>query len=133
MARAFIYVVNRNAQAVAADGVVNPGNIVRRYGCAFGVNNDAVTVEGEGYYSIDAAVTVAVEAAGDITATLYKDGEAIPGAVATVTAAQIGDLVTLPIVAGIRKTCCDSSVSFITCALSAAGTVQNYALRAEKE
>ena len=132
MSRAFIYTVNENAQAIAANGAVNPGNIVRRYGCAFGVNNDAVTIEGEGYYSIDATVIVAADAADDMTARLYKDGEPIPGAEATVTVSAIGDIVTLPVVAGIRKTCCDSGISFITCVLSAAGTVENFALRLEK-
>ena len=133
MSRAFIYCANANAQLVAANGVINPGTIVRRYGCAFGINGDALSIEGEGYYSIDGTVTVAAAAADDLTVTLYKDGTPIPGAAATVTVETIGDIVTLPILAGIRKTCCDSGVSNITAVLSAEGTVENFALRAEKE
>lgn len=133
MSRAFVYCANMNAQLVTANGTINPGTIVRRYGCAFCLNGDALTVEGEGYYSIDGTVTVAAAAADDVTVTLYKDGVAIPGATSTVTVQTIGDIVTIPIIAGIRKTCCDSGISNITAVLSTEGTVENFAIRAEKE
>ena len=65
---------------------------------------------GSGYYSVDATVSVAATAAGNITATLFKDGAPVLGATSLVTAAAAGDIVTLPITALVRLNCdCDTA------------------------
>lgn len=52
---------------------------------------------GAGYYDVNASVSVAATAAGNVTATLFKDGAPVQGATAIATATAIGDVVTLPI------------------------------------
>ena len=131
MSRSLIYTVNGNPQEVIADGAVSLGTVIRRYGCNLALSGDGIVARGAGYYTIDGSLTVVPTAAGEITATMYRDGVAIPGATATVTAAAAGDYVALPIVGVVRETCCDSA-STITCALSAAAGVTNVAMKIEK-
>lgn len=71
--------------------------------------------------------------AGQITATLYANGSPIPGATATATAAAAGDAVTIPLLGSIRKTCCCSGITSVTCVLDAEATVTQYTLDAEKK
>lgn len=86
---------------------------------------------GDGYYDFEATITIDPTAAGEITATLYNNGVPIPGAVSTATTADAGSIITLPVIGAVRNTCGASSV--ITCALSAAATVTNFAFKARKE
>ena len=66
--------------AVAVDGVIPLGSLIRRYGCDVALNGNAVNITGAGYYDVDASVTVTPAAAGIVTISLYKDGVAVPGA-----------------------------------------------------
>lgn len=66
--------------------------------------------DGAGYYDIEANVSVTATAAGSVTATLYKDGAPVQGAVSLATASAVGDIVTLPINALVRLNCdCDTA------------------------
>lgn len=134
MSKALIYTASNAPQSILAGGIVSPGSLVRRFGPCLCVSGNTVTVTGEGYYSIDASAVVAAAAADDISLTLYKDGEAVPGAVSTFTVGAIGDIVTLSIPSVvIRKTCCDCGPSTLSLVLSAAGTVESVAFKAVKE
>ena len=62
-------------------------------------------IDGEGYYIIDASVSVAPTAAGMITVAVYSDGVQIPGAIAYTTGTA-GDPVAVSINATIRQGCC---------------------------
>ena len=75
-----LYAVLQTPTAVAIDGVIPLGSLIRRYGCDISLNGNAVNLTGTGYYDVDASITVAPTAAGTVTATLVKDGVAIPGA-----------------------------------------------------
>ena len=82
-----LYAVLQTPTAVAVDGVIPLGSLIRRYGCDISLNGNAVNLSGAGYYDVDASITVAPTAAGTVTATLVKDGVAIPGATASAAAA----------------------------------------------
>ena len=75
-----LYTALQTPTAVAVDGVIPLGSLIRRYGCDISLNGNAVNLSGAGYYDVDASITVAPTAAGTVTATLIKDGVAIPGA-----------------------------------------------------
>ena len=83
MSKSAIYTVNSSAQNVAVNGTISLGTIIRRYGPNLNLSGNAVSVSGGGYYDIDASITVAPTAAGNVTVTAYKDNVAIPGATAT--------------------------------------------------
>ena len=82
-----LYTALQTPTAVAVDGVIPLGSLIRRYGCDISLNGNAVNLSGAGYYDVDASITVAPTAAGTVTATLVKDGVAIPGATASAAAA----------------------------------------------
>ena len=133
MASSLIYTVNNSAQSVDANGIINPGTVIRRFGCNLALAGNAIQASGRGYYDLLANVVVSPAATGDITATLLKDGVAIPGATATGSVSAIGDFVSLAVPAVIRETCCGDNTSAITCVLSAAGTVTNFTIKGTKE
>lgn len=133
MSCALIQVVNASSQNVEAGGIINPGTIVRRYGQCFGLSGNGITINGNGYFDINAVVTVAPTAAGEVVVQAYENGTAIPGAIATGTAAAADNPITLPIIATIRKACACSGMSSITFGLvEGAGNVTNISIRGEK-
>lgn len=106
MSKAAIYVVNNSTQDVTDGGAINPGTVIRRFGPNVGISGNGIQVDGIGYYSVDTSITLAPTAAGEVTVTAFKNGIAIPGAVATETVAAADDVVNLSINALIRETGC---------------------------
>lgn len=132
MSASLLYAVNASAQNVAAGGAVSPGSVIRRFGQNVNLSGNGAEIRGTGYYTLNASVVCVPAEAGTITAALLKDGTPIPGATASVTVAATDTTVTLPLVAVVRETCCGDSASAVTCTLSAAASVSNFALRIEK-
>ena len=119
MAQSAIYVVNNSVQDVAAGGIINLGTIIRRFGRNLNLSGNGIQVAGEGYYDINASITVSPSTDGEVTVTGYKDGVAIPGLIATETAAAAGDYINLSLVGLIREACyCCESLSSLTFVLS---------------
>ena len=132
MSRSLIQTSNQSAQAVAVGGIRSLGSTLRRFGCNCRLSGNGIEVMGEGYYTIDANVSVTPTAAGAITIALFQDGVQIPGAIAFTTGGA-GTPIEVSIPTTIRLGCCDSS-STITCVLvEGAGTVDNIAVRVVKE
>lgn len=125
-----IYTVNSGI-AVSANGTIPLGSTVRRFGQRLNLNGNGIIVDGAGYYDIDIIITAIPAASGAITATLLRDGMAVPGATATAVSSAVGDPVTLPISAMIRQfnNCAGSTLTVI---LSDAATVSNIAFTADK-
>lgn len=125
-----LYAANTTSQTVNTNGVISFGNIVRRFGCKLGMSGGNVIISGSGYYDIDANFTVEAGTAGVLTIALYKDGVAIPGANASITA--VADSVyniTIPVI--VRQTCdCESTITAELVANT--GTFGNAAIAVEK-
>lgn len=126
-----LYAAMQTPTAVAVDGVIPLGSLIRRYGCDVVLNGNAVNITGAGYYDVDASVTVSPAAAGTVTITLYKDGVAVPGATASETAAANGT-VDLSIPALVRQVCCAAGSALTLVLTGAAATVNNVALRVQR-
>lgn len=83
---------NTGEQTVLATGQVNIGNVYRKF-CkankcgvpAFAVTSNGVTLQHEGIYHITAVLVGTGETAGDVTVSLFENGEPITGAVSTQT------------------------------------------------
>lgn len=127
-----IYTALTTPSVVAEGGTIPIGTLIRRYGRCLCVEGNGIAIGDSGYYDVDVSITVLPTAAGAITATLQKDGVAVPGATATGTAAAAGDAVNLSISSLIRQFGCCAGQSVITVILSAAGTVNNMAVVVEK-
>lgn len=126
-----LYAAMQTPTAVSAGGVIPLGSLIRRYGCDISLNGNAVNLTGTGYYDVDASITATLTAAGTVTATLYKDGVAIPGATASETGAANGT-VNLSIPALVRQACCAAGSALTLVLTGAAATVNNVALRVQR-
>jgi DNA-binding beta-propeller fold protein YncE len=126
-----LYTALQTPTAVAVDGVIPLGSIIRRYGCDANLNGNAVNITNAGYYDVDVSVTVAPTAAGTVTATLVKDGVAIPGATASAAAAA-GAPTVLSFPALVRQACCAAGSALTLVLTGAAATVNNVALRVQR-
>ena len=127
-----LYAAMQTPTAVAVGGVIPLGGLIRRYGCDIALNGNAVNLAGTGYYDVDASITATLTAAGAVTATLYKDGVAVPGATASVTATAADDVVDLNITALVRQVCCAAGSALTLVLTGAAATVNNVALRVQR-
>ena len=115
-----LYAAMQTPTAVAVDGVIPLGSLIRRYGCDVALNGNAVNITGAGYYDAET-----------VTVTLYKDGVAVPGATASATAAANGT-VDLSIPALVRQVCCAEGSALTLVLAGAAATVNNVALRVQR-
>ena len=133
MSKSLIQTVNQSTQSVAANSIIELGSVIRRYGCNLRLNGNAIEVSGEGYYKIDANVTLAPTAAGNVTIAIYKNGVQLTGATATGSVTTAGNFVTLPIQTTIREGCgCDGGTALTLVLTSGASTISNVAVRVEK-
>ena len=133
MSRSLIQTTNQTSQAVAENGIISLGSVLRRFGCSCRLSGNAIEVNGEGYYKIDGNVSVAPTAAGPVTVALYNNGVQIPGAISYGSVSTAANPTTLPLETTIRQGCCCDSADSITCVLlEGAGNVLNIALRVDK-
>lgn len=107
------------------------GSIVRRFGRYVTLNGDSILCCDSGYFDVNISITASPVAAEPITAQLYQDGTAVPGAFVTVDPADAGSPVALPITALVRNCGCGST-STLTVKLNANCTVNNFACVVEK-
>ena len=133
MSRSLIQTTNTTSSAVALNGTIPLGSVLRRFGCNCRLNGNKIEIEGTGYYTVTATVTLQPEAAGVVSVALYENNVAVPSAVATGTAAAIGDDVTLTIVTTVRETCCEGASSLALILTEGASTITNVSMRVEKE
>lgn len=127
-----IYTANTGAQAVAVGGTLSLGSIIRRFGCGIELSGNGITLNAPGYYDVDVAITAIPTAAGTVTVTLFQDGAAVPGAVASATTTAAADAVSLNISALVRVLC-NYSTSVLTLVLTgAASSVTNVAVVVDK-
>lgn len=132
MGKSLIQVANQSNQTINANSIISLGSTQRRYGCNLRLSGNAIECNGEGYYKIDATVSVSPTAAGAVTVAVYNNGIQIPGAIAYATGTA-GDPVTVSIIGTIRQGCCCDSADNLTLVLiSGAGTVNNVSMRVEK-
>lgn len=128
--KAALYTANTAVQALAAGANIAFGSIIRRFGndrCCnptINLSGAGITLTEPGYYVINARFTDAPTAAGTVTVTLLQDGVAIPGAVASNTAAADTNPTSVTAGAIVRVVGCATST--ITAVLTAgAGNVTN--------
>ena len=108
------------------------GSIIRRFGKYINLDGNSIFCYDSGYFDVNVSLTVSPTAATAITAQLYQDGVAIPGALATATPAEAEAPVTLPISTLIRNCGCNCS-SVLTLKISASCIVNNLATVVEKK
>jgi len=134
MSKSAIYTANMASQDVAIDGVINPGTVVRRFGPNVALSGNAIQICGQGYYDVDASITVAPTAVGNVTITMYKDGVPVQGATATGSTSTADNPINLSITSMVREFCgCCNSISNLTFVLTGTDSeVSNVSIVVEK-
>lgn len=134
MSRSAIYAVNTTVGTAIADGgVYAPTTIIRRYGPSVNMEGDGIVLKEAGYYKVNATATVAGSGAGNITAQLYQDGVAVPGATASATVGAAASQANLAFPAKIRVKCnCIDSVLTVRVSGQATTSV-NLGITVDKE
>ena len=130
--KSLIYTAMQTPTAVAVNGIIPLGTIVRRYGCNCNLNGNGIAINGQGYYDVDVSVEAVPDAVGTVTVQLLKDGVAVPGATAAATVAAVANTVTLAFPATVRLGCCSTGSVLTLLLTGAASTVNNVAARVEK-
>lgn len=134
MSKSAIYTANTTTQDLADGGMLNPGTVIRRFGCNIHLSGNTINLIGTGYYDVDASITLSGTDIGEVEFSIYKDGVAIPGATASATIATAGDIVNLSTSCLIREYCpCADSSSNLTFVVSGIPTsVINSSIVVEK-
>ena len=134
MSRSLIQVANQSTQAVSLNSIIALGSTQRRFGCNCRLSGNGIEVDGVGYYTIDAGVTVEPTAAGNVTVALYNNGVQVPGAIASANTGTAGNPVSVAINTTVRQGCCCDSADNLTLVLTAGpGNVTNVSMRVVKE
>lgn len=133
MSKSLIQTVNPTTQAVAENGVIGLGTVLRRYGCNLRLSGNGIEATGDGYYEVTASVTVSPTAVGNVTVSMFVDGTEIPSATASGYAGEASAPVTVSIVSTIRKGCrCDGASNITFVLEEGAGNVTNISVRVVK-
>lgn len=111
--RSAIYSVNTSTATILEGGTYQPNTIIRRFGQCCQMANNAMQLNGQGYYDVAVTATVTGTVAGNVTMTVYQDGAAVPGMNATQTIKAVGDTVTLG-TSGIVRVYCGKNSSTLT-------------------
>lgn len=132
MSKSAIYVANTGAQAVAVGGTLSLGSIIRRFGCAVDLVGNGVNLTAPGYYAVNVSVTAAPTAIGIVTATLFDNGVAVPGATASAAVSTANNPVNLSFESLVRVLCNGGSGSLSVVLTGTAANVTNVAMVVEK-
>lgn len=134
MSKSAIYTVNGSSQNVAVNGIIDLGSIIRRFGPNLNLAGNAIQVCGSGYYDLNASITLAPTAIGNVTVSVFKDNAPIPGATATESVETANNPVNISINALIREMCpCCDALSNLTFVLTGtAASVTNIAVKVDK-
>ena len=125
-----IYTVNGNVAATVGS-IIPVGNVVRRFGCGIDISGNGIETKCSGYYKTAASISFNGTATGTATIQLYKDGVAVPGALATRTTAA-NTAYTIDLIGMTRNYDCNSSI--LTLVLTGVAVdVTNVAVLVEKE
>ena len=114
MGKSLIQVANQSNVTIGVNSIIPLGSVQRRYGCNLRLSGNGIECSGEGYYKVDASVSVSPTAVGPVTVALYNNGVQIPGAIAYGSVATADTPVTLAIVATLRQSCCCDSADNLT-------------------
>lgn len=133
MGKSLIQVANQSTQTVANESIISLGSTQRRFGCNCRLSGNAIEITGEGYYTIDADVSVVPSEVGNVTVAVYNNGIQIPGAIAYSSVATAATPVSLSINTTIRQRCCDDADNLTLVLIEGEGDVTNVSMRVVKE
>lgn len=134
MAKAFMFAANNTAQTFTTSGTVNPGAAQHGFGCTGGqktiaLNGTNINLNAGGYYSVDIGAVVTDSEAGNVTFSLYQDGNLIASGSEAIAAAADPANISFPTGVLVR---CSSVLTLIVTASAGNPTVNSIDITVEK-
>lgn len=134
MAKAFIFIANNTPQTITGGGVINPGIAQHGFGCTCGqktiaLNGNNINLNASGYYSVDIGAVVTDSEPGNVTLSLYQDGNLVASGSETIAAAADPANISFP--AGILVKC-SSVLTLVVTASAGNPTVNSVDITVEK-
>lgn len=130
--KSLLYCASTAATIVGADDIIPLGGAVKYYGNAIRLNGNTITLRESGYYMITVNAIVQPDAAIPFSIIVQENGNAIPGAIATVTPKAIDADTQAVIPAAVCRVYCSCNPKDITVVLSEAGQVQMITVTVKK-
>lgn len=126
-----LYVVNTTSQDVIADGQIALGNVIRRScNSQANLNNNAIVLDGAGYFVVDVNTTF-TGTTGTAEIALYQDGVPVAGAVGSAAATTTPRSISFT--CEVRNSCCKQLSSLTLVNTDAAITLTNVAVRVKRD
>lgn len=128
MAKAYAFIANNTAQAfTSSPSNVAWGNAQHGFGCAcnrkiISVNGTNMNLNAGGYYDIVIGATVTNSEAGNVTLSLYQDGNLIASGSEAIAAAADPASISFP--SGVVVNC-NSTLTFVVTSSAGTPTVSN--------
>lgn len=138
MSKSLGYYTFSGSQSVLSGGILPLVNTVRQYGRNVTLANNGALIRSTcgdtaaGYYNVSANATLTASAAGTVTVSLYQDGQLVPGATQTFTAAANG-VTNFSFNAPVRVFCGQSQSTLALYVTGQTVTATNVAMTVTKE
>lgn len=142
MSKALGYYTYTGVQEVEAGNILPLTNTVRQFGSCIRLKNNTIVLKnacscynGEraaGYYSVSVNATLTASEEGQVTVSLYQDGNLVPGAVQTSSAAENG-IVNFGFTAPVRVYCGQGESTLSVYLNSQKVNTMNVAVKVTKE
>ena len=116
MSKGYIYISNNTVQTLTSGATVNPGAAQHGFGCVCGqktisLNNTNINLNAKGYYNVSIAANVSDSAEGNVTLSLYQDGNLVASNSESIAAADDPASIAFP--AGILVNNCSSVLTLV--------------------
>lgn len=134
MAKAFAFITNTTTQTLTSGANVAPGTAQHGFGgCGCGytiqVSGNNINLRSGGYYQVDVGATVSNSDAGNVTLSLYQDGQQIASGTETIAAANDPASISFP--SGVKVNC-SSALTLVVSATAGNPIVTNIYTTIEK-
>lgn len=142
MSCAYLFAANPSAQALTSGAQVNFGSAAHGFDprgwnpCPshlIALNGTTINLNQCGYYDVEISGVVTDSEAGDVTITLYQDGQPVSGATSSEAIAAAADPASVAISAGIVVPhCSKSALTLVVTTTAGTPTVNNIAVTVTK-
>lgn len=135
MSKAYIFISNQTEQTITGGGLVNLGTAQHGFGCTCGqrtitISGTNINLNSNGYFNINIGSTVSDTEVGNITLSLYQDGNLIASGLETIATADDPASISFPASVVVRN--CYSTLTLVASATAGNPIISNLFITVEK-
>lgn len=135
MSKAYIFISNNTSQTLISGNQAVIGTAQHGFGCTRGqktitVSGTNINLNSNGYFNIDIGSTISDSEAGNVTLSIYQDGNLIASGTETIATADNPVSISFP--AGVVVRNCSSTLTIVVTATAGNPIVSNLFITVEK-